>query len=164
MSQESKDYEQVEESDEETNVFVVDPEEYQQTKKLQSIHKARERVRQVRSDDPGVATENEWEGYHARLARAVADYASEMMVLIEEGIEKGVLDESDLIVETPKGAIHIREFVTFDGADTINLSKGDKPKSAKSGISMAIYRQLDRILNDLGLGLEFGEDKGPAQI
>lgn len=169
MNEEQQDYQEIEEADEEGRLYVVDPEDYQQTKKLESIHKARERVRKVRADDPGRTSRKEWKAYHARLSRAVADYANEMMVLIEHGIENGVLDEDAMIIETPKGPLNLRNFVLFDGADTTKVKKGkveegNQAPSAKPGMSMLVYRRLDKILNELGLGLEFDEDKGPAEL
>jgi hypothetical protein len=152
---------QVDESTDKNNVFVVDPDDYQRTRKLKAINDAKDHVRKLRRDMPPSAKTKEWAGIHARTSEAVAMYGSELMPLIEDALDQGILEEEDL--ETEFGSL--RTFVRFDG----HLPKSDSGEKlefqdAKSIQYMTFYRQLDRIQRKLGLGLELQEDKGPAEI
>jgi hypothetical protein len=84
-------------------------------------------------------------------------YGSELLPLIEDALEVGILEEDDL--ETRYGSL--REFVRYNG--TV-INEDGKLADREQTIYMAFYRQLDRIQRKLGLGLELEEDKGPASI
>jgi hypothetical protein len=149
---------EVEESTEEKNVFVVDPEDYQKTRKLKAINDAKDYVRKRRKDEPEVAGQSEWQGIHYRNAEAVAMYGNELLPLIEDAIEQGTLEENDL--ETRHG--HIREFIAYDGQ--IPDHEKEEMKDPDPTVYMTFYRQLQRIERKLGLGLELQEEKEPASI
>jgi hypothetical protein len=157
---ESPQTEQVEadESNDEKNVFVVDPDDYQKTRKLKAINDAKDYVRKLRQDKPNRAKSKEWQGIHGRTAEAVAMYGNELLPLIEDALDQGILEEDDL--ETEYGPL--REFVKYDGR-MLDHGKEELVES-KPHIYMAFYRQLERIQRKLGLGLELQEDKGPASI
>jgi len=154
---------EVEEPSEEKNVFVVDPDDYQKTKKLKAIHNARDHVLDVRMNrqdniDHYDEFSGPWyEAYHLHLAETVASYGHEVMPIIEEAKEEGVIDDDLLSIEGP---IHILEFIYTEGR-----VEEDGEMTVPSPVkTMAVYRQLDKILRELGLGLSFEEDQGPAEI
>jgi hypothetical protein len=152
---------EIEEPEEENNVFVVDPDDYQKTRKLKAINDAKDHVQKLRRDMPPRAKKKEWSGIHARTAEAVAMYGSELMPLIEDALDRGILEEEDLETEY----CSVRTFVHFDG-HLPESDSGEKVefKDAKPVHYMTVYRQLDRIQRKLGLGLQLQEDKGPAEI
>jgi hypothetical protein len=152
---------EIEEADEENNVFVVDPDDYQKTRKLKAINDAKDHVQKLRQDMPPRANKKEWSGIHARIAEAVAMYGSELMPLVEDALDRGILEEDDLETEY----CSVKEFVHFNGrlADSVSDEEIEL-EHAKPVHYMTVYRQLDRIQRKLGLGLELQEDKGPAEI
>lgn len=147
--------------DDGSNVVVVDPDDYQRTKKLESIHKARNRVRRVRNEKPMSANSQEWRGYHTKLAEAVADYGTELLPILEDAIEHGDMTPDDLAIDDVDD-LTVIAYVRFDGripdheAQSVDVANPDK--------AMAVFRHLDRLLRKLGLGLELKQDRGPAQI
>lgn len=158
MSQEPQDKERVEESEEDATVFVVDPEDYQKTRKLKAINDAKAHVRSIRESYPTTATSEEFRGLRRKVCESVAVYGSELLPLIEDAIEKGAIEEE--LLETPTGA-SVEAFILRDGRI---LDEEERPEIASMDFAMMQYRQLQRIERELGLGLELGEDKGPAQI
>ncbi len=155
---EEPDHVEVEEALEEKNVFVVDPEDYQKTRKLKAINDAKKHYRELQKDKPNTASKEEWRGIHGRMAEAVAMYGSELLPLIDDAIDQGVLEEEDL--EKPPGSL--REFIFCDG----KLSNEDtsKVETVEPIVYKMFYRELNRIERKLGLGLELEEDQGPAEI
>jgi glutamyl/glutaminyl-tRNA synthetase len=174
MSDTPRDTERVdvEESDDEKNVFVVDPENYQKTKKLEIIYKTKKEVLNVRKNRDDITREfnrqyrdDGFPMYEKKLARTVAQYGSELLPLIEEGLENGTLSEEDLTTElSPEHTeMEVLMFIQMDGRVNYEGKKGEMEFAPETN-SIAIYRQLDRIQRKLGLGLELREDKGPAEI
>jgi len=145
-------------TEEEANIMVADPEDYQKTRKFRAISDAKERVRKKRDDEPPTASTDEWKGIHARTAEAVAIYGTELLPLIEEGLEKGILNESDL--DTKHG--HIMEFIECDGRFVDH--EDEEVTSPKPYEYMAVFRQLQRIERELGLGPSLEEEQPPAEI
>jgi len=160
MSEAPQDTEHVEleESPDESSVFVVDPDDYQKTRKLKAINDAKDHVRKLRKDKPNRAKSKEWQGIHARTTEAVAMYGSELLPLIEDALDQGLLDEEDL--ETEYGSL--RDFITYEGR--LPNHEKEEFQEPKPFVYMAFYRQLERIQRRLGLGLELREDRGPANI
>jgi hypothetical protein len=151
---------EVDESDE-SNLFVVDPDDYQKTRKLKAINDAKEHVHKLRRDMPARTSKSEWSGIHSRLTEAVAMYGSELQPLIEDALQREVLEKEDLETEY----CSVLEFIHFDGR--IDRSDADDEidlEAARPIEYMAVFRQLDRIQRKLGLGLQLQEDKGPAEI
>lgn len=151
-----------------TTVVVTDSENYGQTQKLKHIYKAKRQVQDMRRNSEELAQEyNEYwhkthgrEVYNRELASAVAEYGSELLPIIEEARHEGHLDATDM--KTDRFEIFISDFVSTDGMDIDHESEEAKPY--KPLRTLAVYRQLNRILRKLGLGLELEENKGPAQI
>ena len=171
MSETPQDTEHVnvEESTDEKNVFVVDPDDYQKTKKLEIIHNTKQEVLNVRKNRTELILElgdqfrdDGFEVYEREFARTVAQYGSELLPLIEEGIENGTLSEEDLTtrVSPEHTEMDLLRFVRRGG----QIKWNGEIEYAPELNSLAIYRQLDRIQRKLGLGLELQEDKGPASI
>ncbi len=158
------------ESDNETNYLVVDPDDYQKTKKLEAIHKTKKQVLDVRDKRMELIREYHDEFtkskgldvYQHRLAQTVAQYGSELLPLIEEGLDKAILEEEDLEVKiSPSHSeCDLLYYIEMDG----RIRHDDEIKTAPETNSIAMYRQLDRIQRKLGLGLEIEEQKGPAEI
>lgn len=160
--------EKVELEEETDNIVVVDPDDYQKTKKLQSIQEAKDHFKEVKRNKNELKLElkDQWsnydEAYRDMRARAVADYASEMIPLVEAGLESNSLSEDDLIASLgpKKYDIDIRHVAGQGG----KISVDSKVKPLPAPNCDEIYRQLERIERKLGLGLELEENKGPAQI
>lgn len=157
------------EVEEENDILVVDPDDYQKTKKLELIHKTKEEVLNVRRNRSKLIGElaerfrgNGVETYQRELGRTVAQYGSELLPLIEEALENGTLEEEDLESQMAPEykKLDVLEFIQLDGQ--IHL-KGDIDYPPEPN-TMAVYRQLDRIQRKLGLGLDLQENKGPANI
>lgn len=159
MNQEATDHEPVEEPDEEPALFVVDPDEYQETQKLKAISDTKKQFRKMRNSRPNTAKRDDWQGIRAREAEAVALYGSELLPIIEDAIDQGLLSENDLDIEYVD--TDVRSFVMYDGRTVDENGETQKPNPQRT---MAVYRQLNRIQRKLGLGLELQEDKEPAQI
>ena len=143
--------------EEDNNVFVVDPEDYQKTQKIKSINKTRTNILELRRSMPSTANTREWKGMNARLSEAVADYGNELLPLIEDALKADILDESDMESES----CDIIEFITYDGK---RLDDSGDLEGYSVTHCMSVYRQLGRIERKLGLGLELEESKGPAEI
>ena len=141
------------------NVVVVDPDDYQKTKQLEGINRAKEAVRKAREEKPLRANQDEWDGIHARTAERVSDYARELWPLIQKAKEEGLIEESDLEAAT----IEISKFM-FSNGRVPETPEEDEWRRASESEYMAIYTQLSIIEDKLGLGLELETDKGPAEI
>lgn len=157
------------EQDSEADLFVVDPDDYQKTKKLETIHKTKQRILEIRHNRGNIIqeyhdgfTDSGLDIYGQHLAQAVSQYGSELYPLIEEALEKGTLEEDDLTTRLApnKTNMELITFIEFDGRIRIDGDLQHPPEPN----TMAIYRQLQRIQRKLGLGLELEEDKGPAEI
>lgn len=174
MSEPQEETVKVEESKEETNYLVVDPDDYQRTKKLENIHNAKKEILKVRSKRMKLVKrysedfssrhsgKTGLDVYQQKLAQTVAHYGSELLPIIEEGLDKNTLDESDLEVElSPNHSeCDLLLFIEFDG----RIKPDDELRVAPEINSMAMYRQLERIERKLGLGLDIEEQKGAAEI
>jgi len=158
------------EKDSETDYLVVDPEDYQKTKKLEQIHKTKQEVLDVRSNrmklikdyDDDFESGQGREVYEHRLAQSVAQYGSEILPLIEEALERDTLTKEDLQVRVSPNHIECEliYFIEMDG----RIRHDGEIKTAPETNAMAMYRQLERIERKLGLGLDIEEQKGPAEI
>jgi hypothetical protein len=149
----------VESPDEESAVFVVDPDDYGKAKKIQAINDAKRYVRKIRQNDPEVASPKEWDSRYARLAEAVAFYGSELWPLIEDALERGALDYNEYLI-ADGGELSVELFIRKDGS----IERDERHRPASREESMKVYRQLERVQQELGLGLELEEDKGPVRI
>jgi hypothetical protein len=137
---------------------VVDPDDYQKTRKLKAINDAKDHVRKLRRDRPDQVGQKEWRTINARTAEAVAMFGNELVPLIEDALEQGLLGEEDL--ETEYGSL--MTFIHCDGL--LPNREEEELQNPKRPAYMSFYRQLERIQRKLGLGLELREDKDPASI
>jgi hypothetical protein len=160
--------------EESSNILVVDPEDYSKTRKLKSIQEAKDHYKSF------IVDENEWnkrlhnqymngqEAYERQRSEALAMIGSELLPLIERGLEKGGLSESDMKLEADNGVykyfngkeVDIREIIESQGKI---LHKGET-KVLPRYFQQKIYRQFERIEQKLGIGLEIEEEKDPAEI
>lgn len=162
---------EVEESSEENsdNIVVVDPDDYQRTQKLKAIQEAKDEYKRYKRNKSEILMEmkevwvNGEEAYRRERGERIADYATELIPLIEEGIERGPLTEEDTITSLgPEYEnIDIIRVAKFSG----HVNAGDGELASLSAPNCDdIYRQLERIERKLGLGIELELDKGPAKI
>jgi hypothetical protein len=167
--------EKVDIEEETDNIVVVDPDDYQKTQKLKSIQEAKDHFKSFTTNEVEMFQKlddtygNPKQALKYRRGKALAMYASELMPLIEEAIVNDVLTEADLIVDTNpavesaigKSELGIREIIEFDGAVVVD---GEKLDDIPEIHSKKVYRRLEAIERELGLGLELEENKGPAEI
>ena len=155
-------------SDGSSTVIVTDSENYGRTQKLKHIYSAKEEVQKVRKRSEELVREynDYWNGTHGRevydreLASNVAEYGSELLPVIEEARSDDQLELHHMTTQSFK--MDIREFIRTDGMNFDNESDQVEPYTKLK--SLDVYRQLNRILRKLGMGLELEEEKGPAEI
>ena len=168
MPENSSEKVEIEESEEDKNILVVDPDDYRKTQKLKAINEAKKELKEINRNHTELYRElketwsNPKEALRRKRAHALASYGSELLPLIEEGLDAGALSESDLTVSMEEGRMgtDIRRIVKQDGH--IDTQEGRKPLPRHN--CMEVYRQLERIERKLGLGLDLEENKGPANI
>jgi hypothetical protein len=168
MSEKATENVEIEESEETKNVLVVDPDDYRKTQKLKAINEAKREFKEINRNHTELYREmketwsNPKEALRRKRAHALASYGSELLPLIEEGLETGALSEDDLMASLGGGRIdmEIRKIVRQDGHLDIREEREPLPRTN----CMEVYRQLERIERKLGLGLDLEEDKGPANI
>jgi hypothetical protein len=174
MSESPSEKVEIEEAEKEKNVLVVDPDDYRKTQKLKAIQEAKDRYREYtlnrseRYSELSDTWDNPKEAMEHEEATALAMYGSELLPLIEEGIDKGAISEESLKVETDvisarlldKPEMDIREIVDLQG----RVWAKDEKQAIPRRYQKRVYRQLERIERRLGLGLDLEEDKGPANI
>ena len=150
------------------SIVVVDPDDYHKTQKLKAINEAKKEYRKYKRQRSEILhkLEEKWanpeEAYHSERSMRLAEYGTELMPLIEEGLEKGVLTEEDMKCSLGYGSreIDVRKVVTSGG----RIYKDGEMEPIPILNSDEVYRQLERIERKLGLGLELETDKGPAEI
>jgi sugar phosphate isomerase/epimerase len=166
--------EKVDIEEETDNIVVVDPDDYRKTQKLKAIQDAKENYRDFTLNRPKKFREfnetwgNPKEAMKAEEANTLAMYGSELLPLIEEGLDTGTLSEEDLKLETDeltasilgKAEMDIRRVVDLQGQIWVD----DEKKAIPRKYQKRVYRQLQRIERKLGLGLDLEEQKGPAEI
>ena len=83
-------------------IVVVDPDDYQKTQKLKAINEAKSEYKKYKRQKAEILQnlEERWlnprKEYDSERAMRLAEYGTELMPLIEEGIEKGGLTEEDM--------------------------------------------------------------------
>jgi sugar phosphate isomerase/epimerase len=168
MSERDTENVEIEESEETKNVLVVDPDDYRKTQKLKAINESKKRFKEINQNHTELYRElketwsNPKEALRRKRANALAVYGSELLPLIEEGLDTGALSEDDLIATLGENKVdmEIRKIVRQEGEVHIRGEKEPLPRAN----CMEVYRQLERIERKLGLGLDLEEDKGPANI
>ena len=155
-------------SDDSSTVVVTDSENYGRTQKLKHIYRAKEQVQEMRRNSEELVREYDdyWRRTHGRvvyqrkLASAIAEYGSELLPVIEEARHDGQLELHHMTSQSFR--LDVEEFVRTDGHEVDTESEEVEPYSEAKCLD--VYRQLNRTLRKLGLGLELEEEKGPAEI
>lgn len=151
-------------NDDREKFTVQDPEDYQKTRRLKQIHRTKREVLKIRrkreeliQDYDNVFRKSGLEMYKQKLATAVSQYGSELYPLVQQGREKGVLDERHLRTQVHGDApvVDVIEFIHSDGSIEYQGDTITPPEHA----TMDVYRQLNQILTELGLGLEIEEEQ-----
>lgn len=140
---------------EDAKLYVADPDDYAKTRKLKALADAKAHVRKVRKDRPGTATDDEWKNLNIRLAEAVASYGHELMPLLEEAKENGVIGDDDLDLGI-RGGTSVGQYIVADGR--IEERDANRFEPAPPHVAMAVYRRLQKIERKLGLGLSLHEE------
>jgi hypothetical protein len=160
----TESHSKVEQTDEEeANIMIADPDDYQKSKKLKAIHDTKKRVRKVLQNRHQIKEEvgrHQRQHFRATLGDAVAMYGLELMPLIEEAIDEDILSEDDLDAGPMEPNVQL--FVDIGGAVMDDDSGEARPP--KKWESMNYYQQLQRIQRELGLGLDLEEEQSPAEI
>ena len=154
-----------EKEDDEQSLYVVDSEEYQKTKKLESIYQAKKEYKRVQKYT-GIYRDPKG-SYYQQLASSLAMYGSELSPIIEDALKEGLLIEDDLKIESVSGNDQwdILELIKFDccvEGDFISEEGKYTPLGDKN--LNHIFRHLEKIQRKLGLGLEIESETDPAQI
>jgi hypothetical protein len=161
--------------EEESNgVVVVDPEDYQRTQKLKAIQEAKDYYKSFTFEESkkyhklSETWSNPKEALYYQEAEALSLYVSELIPLIEKGIEQGGLSEQDLQVELAGWTLVVLSSETMDIRDVVEhqgtIHGENETRPLPDRMQMRVYRQLERIEAKLGLGLDLEIDKGPAEI
>ena len=165
MSEQSENVELEEETD---SIVVVDPDDYQKTQKLKAINEAKKKYRKYKRQRNEILRElkeqyrNHKEAYDSERGMRLAEYGTELMPLIEEGLEKGALTEEDMKCRLAASSreLDVRKVVKHGG----KVFKDGELEPIPILDADEVYRQLERIERKLGFGLGLETDKGPAQI
>lgn len=147
------DPEPVDETDETAEIYVADPDDYAKTRKLKALNDAKSHIRKIRNDRPMRASSKEWEGMNRRLAEAVASYGHELLPILEDAEQAGILDTDDYYA---RGNTDIRSFIITDGMVEVDDGEFDHPNRPDL---MAVYRHLQKLERKLGLGLQLDENE-----
>lgn len=151
-----------------TTVVVTDSEDYGRTQKLKHIYRAKESVQEMRRNQEELVREynDYWHQTHGRevyrreLSKSVAEYGSELLPVVEQAVEQEQLGKLDL--QSDRFGIDIRDFITTDGHQVDRSEESSEPYGIIK--TLDVYRCLNNLLRDLGLGLQLEEEKGPAEI
>lgn len=161
------------EAEDEPRLYVVDSENYQKTKKLEAIYRAKQQVTKVRQNRydliPKLGDEFGRKGlvvYNHRLAKAIAEYGSELLPVVEDVAEVGGIEQEDLVVNcvSTQSKVNVGEFIDLDGKVPDKSGKKTTTESPTEADLMRFYRQFERIQRKLGLGLDIEEESQPAEI
>lgn len=131
------------EAPDDAELLVADPDNYQRTKLLETIHDAREKAQQ----------RYDWEKHE--YAQAVAQYGDELHPVITRGLRNGALTEDDLTVELGGETVVVTQFIAMGGG--LVPDDGGRVEFAPKQLSRAVYRTLTDIQYELGLGLDLEE-------
>ena len=149
-------------TDEPAKLYVADPEDYAKTRKLKALNDAKEHVRKVRNNRPNTANTNEWKGMGSRLSEAVASFGHELLPLLDEAENVGIIDDPEYVTAAFFKEIDVRHFIMLDGSLRSKDGEVYQPPAVES---MAVYRQLQRLERTLGLGLKLeSEEKDEWEI
>jgi hypothetical protein len=163
----------VDNDNDEPKMYVVDSEEYQKTKKLQSIYEAKKEFRNVwynKEDNierlkDTYYTDNHKQGegmrlYRGHLADILAMYGSELSPIIRDAVDAGLLEQDDLEVEleTDQNLLQLtrKKYQIKDDKDGW--------RTLRCSCLLDVFRTYERVQRKLGLGLDIEEETEPAII
>lgn len=134
---------------------VLDPEDYNQNRRLKAIHKAREDVNQALKDvTRGRAEREEHHATRSNLAQAVAAYGHELRPLMRQADWNHNFGE-----DAPLEDIH--EYIDIMGQ--IHHRKDDLNRPPVP-VSMAAYGILNDFMAEVGLGVDFDDRNDEWEI
>ena len=148
-------------------IIIADPDDYAKTQRIKELHQAKNRVSEIRNQRANLILEygNNFaddgiDVYNRTLGRAVASYGTELLPMIEAGVEAGILDDEDTELQSMESDIY--DFIRYDGrlVDHENEKIEDLPEP----VTMGVYRRFQRLQHKLGLSFEIEKQKGPARI
>jgi hypothetical protein len=140
---------QANDDDETTEQIVVaDADEYNQSRRLKSIHKARDDVREAyRNVTRGRAPGREHRETREELATAVAFYGMELEPLMNEADWDGEIDKGPWP--------DVQTFIAT--APLIPPSKEDSWNYIPDQLSMAVFSRLNEFAREAGLGVDLDD-------
>jgi hypothetical protein len=100
--------------EEDAEVYVSDPEDYLRNQRLKAIHNAKKEVRKARKAASEATTNKESQVAQKRLVAAVSTYGAEILPLVEEGVQRGLINDEDLSTTVRT----VKEFVVNQGRMT----------------------------------------------
>lgn len=134
---------------------VLDPEDYNQNRRLKAIHKAREDVNDALKDiSRGRAKPSEHIASRANLAHAVAAYGHELRPLMKKANWNREFTD-----EAPVDDIH--EYIDVMGQLHELTDDWDRPPIP---LSMTAYGILNDFMAEVGLGVDFDDGTDEWEI
>jgi hypothetical protein len=134
-------------------VDFLDPDEYTQSRRLKTIHDARDDVRDALDDIPDLARPKEHKAARDNLARAVAAYGHELLPL---------MDRADWSHEFGDGkrVNSVRHFVYSMGhPDTLGFDE-----ETPVPVSMTVFARLNEFVAEVGLGADLDENTDEWEV
>lgn len=201
MSETPQEAAEIEESDEEKRILVVDPDDYRQTQQIKQIHQAKREYAEVKTDPEAEMIEyvrhvqnliHELEPVMMRIDTDT-DYLNEYELgtlrMADEDLHVEYDSDQDELLSTKEEAIEyardqgyvydrtlegLNSLLGIPGFYGVERSSGPFYYSPKyieakfrywpTPITDSAYRACRKFIAEAGLGLEFGKDKGPAEI
>lgn len=135
---------------------IKDTDDYNQARRLKTIHQARDDVRKARKNvTKGRATTAEHEATHQELAQAVATYGHEVLPLMEQTNWDGDFDDGP--VES------VYQFIYSMGHPDVLTIDRDLDY-IPTHISMLVYGKINKFVAEIGLGADFDDDSDEWEV
>jgi hypothetical protein len=134
-------------------VDFLDPDEYTQSRRLKTIHDARDNVRDALDSLPDLASQKEHEAANIRLARTVATYGHELLPLMDKADWSHEFDEFNHLESVRHFAYSMGNpgYLGYD--DTVPVTD-----------SMAVFAKLNEFVAEVGLGADLDEDTDEWEV
>lgn len=134
---------------------VLDPEDYNQNRRLKAIHKARDDVNQTLKDvTRGKAPPDEHYATRTNLAHAVAAYGHELRPLMRKANYEHEFGDKFPVDD-------IYQYIDVMGQIHQHKDEWDKPPVQ---ITMAAYAIFNNFMADVGLGVDFDDKNDEWEI